>query len=113
MPAPGEKDRGALKAIDPKTGEVRWQFEHFSAPWAGALATAGGLVFAGDSEGSLIAFDSQTGKPLWHFSLGVPIYASPMTYLLDGKQYIAIPAGNVLMTFALPETGGAVKSSGK
>lgn len=112
MPAPGEKDRGALKAIDPRTGEVRWQFEHFSAPWAGTLATAGGLVFAGDSEGSVIAFDSQTGKPLWHFSLGVPIYASPMTYLLDGKQYVAIPAGNVLMTFALPETGGATKSSG-
>ncbi|MBZ5541397.1 MAG: PQQ-dependent dehydrogenase, methanol/ethanol family [Acidobacteriia bacterium] len=107
IPASGEKDRGALQAIDPKTGEVRWQFDHFSAPWAGTLATAGGLVFAGDVEGNLIAFDARAGKMLWHFPTGAALYASPMTYSVDGKQYVAIAAGSALLTFALPEPASA------
>ena len=105
VPAPAEKDHGSLKAIDPKTGEVKWQFEHFSASWAGALATAGGVVFTGDIEGNLIALDARGGKPLWHFQTGAAIYASPITYEVGGQQYVAIPAGNALITFALPETG--------
>ncbi|HYL10106.1 MAG TPA: PQQ-dependent dehydrogenase, methanol/ethanol family [Candidatus Acidoferrales bacterium] len=106
-PAANEKDWGALRAIDPRTGEIKWEFKHFSAPWAGTLATAGGLVFAGDIEGNLIAFDARTGKALWHFQTGSAIYASPMTFSVDGRQYVAIAAGNALLTFALPEEPGS------
>lgn len=102
-PVPGEKDWGALRAIDPRTGEIRWEFKYFSAPWGGALSTAGGLVFAGDTDGNLIALDATTGKDLWHFQTGSPIFASPMTYALEGRQYIVIPAGTALFAFALPE----------
>jgi alcohol dehydrogenase (cytochrome c) len=98
-----EKDWGALRAIDPATGQIKWEFKHHSAPWAGTLATAGGLVFAGDIEGNLIAFDAGNGKVLWHFQTGSSLYASPVTYSLDGRQYVAIASGQALVTFALPE----------
>ena len=103
QPAADEKQWGALRALDPRTGELKWEFKYFSAPWAGTLSTAGGLVFAGDMEGYILAVDAQTGTDLWHFQTGAPIVASPMTYLLDGKQHVAIPAGSTLITFALPD----------
>jgi alcohol dehydrogenase (cytochrome c) len=102
-----EKAWGALRAIDPFTGEVKWEFKHLSPPWAGTLSTAGGLVFTGDMEGYLIAFDARTGKDLWHFETGSPIFASPMTYAVDGKQYIAIASTGILITFALPQEPAA------
>ena len=108
-----EKDWGALRAIDPTTGEVKWEFKHHSAPWAGTLATAGELVFAGDIEGNLIAFDAHTGKALWHFETGSALYASPMTYSLNGRQYVAIASGQALVTFALPQRNGDEARSGK
>ena len=95
------KDRGFLTAIDPMTGETRWRFEYFAVSWAGVLSTAGGLVFSGDIAGNLIAFDAQTGKLLWHFPTGAGIFASPVTYALAGRQYVAIAAGNALIAFAL------------
>lgn len=98
-----EKDRGALRALDPLTGEVKWEFQYYSAPWAGTLSTAGGLVFSADMEGYLMAFDARTGKDLWQFQVGNPVYASPMTFALEGRQYIAIPSGAALFTFALFE----------
>ena len=66
------------------------------------LSTAAGLVFAGDMEGNIMAFDARTGKNLWHFQTGSSIYAAPTTYMLDGKQYLLIPSGTTLFTFALP-----------
>jgi len=98
-----EKPWGALRAIDPLTGQVKWEFKHVSPPWAGALSTAGGVVFTGDMEGYVIAFDARTGKDLWHFGTGSTIYASPMTYAVDGKQYVAIASGSALFAFALGE----------
>jgi alcohol dehydrogenase (cytochrome c) len=98
-----EKDWGALRALDPHTGEMKWEFRHHSAPWGGTLATAGGLVFAGDIEGNLIAVDARTGEDLWHFQTGAAIYAPPVTFMLDGKQYVAIAAGANLIAFGLPE----------
>ena len=103
IPAAKEKDWGAVRAIDPKTGDVRWEYKEFSAPWGGNLATAGHLVFTGDLDGYLIALDADTGKHLWHMQTGAAIYAAPITYQLNGKQYIAISAGTTLVTFALPE----------
>ena len=104
MQAAKEKDWGAVRAIDPRTGEVRWEYKEFSAPWAGNLSTAGHLVFTGDLDGYLIALDADTGKHLWHIQTGAAIYAAPITYQLDGKQYIAIASGSTLLTFALPDT---------
>jgi outer membrane protein assembly factor BamB len=59
-------------------------------------------LFAGTAEGNIIALESETGKPLWHFQAGGNIASAPMSYSVDGKQYIAMAAGNVLYSFALP-----------
>ncbi len=102
-PAKGEKTAGAMRALDPLTGEKKWEFPYFSPPWCGALSTAGGIVFGGDSEGNFIVFDARTGKDLWHMQLGAAIYSSPITYSVGGRQYVAIPAGAGLFAFALSE----------
>jgi len=102
-PPANQKDWGALRALDPLTGDVKWEFKMYSAGWGGVLTTAGGLVFTGDNEGNFMAFDAATGKNLWHFQTGSPIFAAPMSYELDGKQYIVIPAGSVLFAFGLPD----------
>ena len=103
VPAKGEKTSGAMRALDPLTGEKKWEFTYASPPWCGALSTAGGVVFGGDSEGNFIVFDARTGKDLWHIQLGAAIYSSPVTYSINGRQYVAIPAGGSLFAFALPE----------
>ena len=69
----------------------------------GLMATAGGVVFAATREGNLVALDAKTGAHLWHFQTGGNMAASPMSYAVDGRQYVAISAGNVLFSFALPE----------
>jgi alcohol dehydrogenase (cytochrome c) len=96
-----EPYRGFLKAIDPATGEIKWKFEHTSPTWSGALTTAGGLVFTGDAEGNFIALDAVTGKTLWHFQMGGAVYAAPMAFAVDGKEYVAIAAGSALYAFGL------------
>ena len=95
--------RGFLKAIDPATGEIKWKFEHTSPTWSGVLSTAGGLVFTGDAEGNFIAFDAISGKPLWHFQMGGAVYAAPIAFAVDGKEYVAIAAGSAIYAFALPQ----------
>jgi len=94
--------RGFLKAIDPATGEIKWKFEHTSPTWSGVLSTAGGLVFTGDAEGNFIALDAAAGKALWHFQMGGAVYAAPMAFAVDGKEYVAIAAGSAIYTFGLP-----------
>jgi alcohol dehydrogenase (cytochrome c) len=93
---------GALRAIDPKSGQVKWEFRHVSPTWSGVLSTAGGLLFTGDAEGNFIALDAASGKPLWHFQMGGAVYASPMAFAVDGKEYVAIAAGSSLYAFGLP-----------
>ena len=93
---------GALRAIDPNTGKVKWEWKHSSPTWAGVLSTAGGLVFTGDAEGNFIALGAASGKALWHFQCGSSVYASPMSFAIDGKQYVAVAAGSTLFTFGLP-----------
>jgi alcohol dehydrogenase (cytochrome c) len=107
VPAKGEKSRGAIEAIDPFTGEKKWKFQYTSPPNGGVLSTAGGIVFAGNSEGNFISFDAVSGRPLWHMQLGAAIYSSPITFAVDGKQYVVIPAGGALFAFALSKPGGA------
>jgi len=93
---------GRIVALDPKNGQTVWQFDMVSSPTAGLLATAGGLVFTGDAQGYLIAFDARSGKVLWRFQTGGTIIAPPISYALRGRQYIAVAAGETVMTFALP-----------
>jgi alcohol dehydrogenase (cytochrome c) len=97
-----EPYRGFLKAIDPTTGKIKWTFEHTSPTWSGVLSTAGGLVFTGDAEGNFIAVDAATGKPLWHFQMGGAVYAAPIAFAVDGKEYVAIAAGSAVYAFGLP-----------
>jgi alcohol dehydrogenase (cytochrome c) len=96
-----EPGGGRILALDPKTGDTVWRFDTVSTPTGGVLATAGGLVFAGDAEGYLIAFDARSGKVLWRFQTGGMIYAPPISYALEGRQYIAVAAGQTMVTFAL------------
>ena len=93
---------GALRALDPFTGTIKWEWKHPSPTWSGVLSTAGGVVFTGDAEGNFIALDAGSGKALWHFQCGASVYSSPMTYAVNGKQYVAVAAGSALFTFALP-----------
>ena len=68
------------------------------------LSTASGLVFAGDGDGNIMAFESKTGKNLWHYQLGVALRStSGTTYMLDGRQYLLVPSGATLTAFALPQ----------
>ncbi len=97
-----EPYRGFLKAIDPATGEIKWKFEHTSPTWSGVLSTAGGLVYTGDAEGNFIALDAASGKALWHFQMGGAVYAAPMAFAVDGKEYVAIAAGSAVYAFGLP-----------
>ncbi len=95
-------DYGALRAIDPSTGERTWELRYTSPSLAGVMSTASGLVFAGDNEGNFNAVDAKTGKPLWHYATGASIWgAAATTYMLDGKQYVLIPSGTTLVAFAL------------
>jgi alcohol dehydrogenase (cytochrome c) len=98
---PGVEPSGSIQALDPLTGEQRWEFPLHSPPWAGVLSTAGGLVFSGTSEGNFFALDAASGKPLWDFQTGAPVYAAPMSYEFEGRQYIAVAAGRSLMAFTI------------
>jgi outer membrane protein assembly factor BamB len=96
----------ALEAIDYKTGKIRWSHEYPSAApgglgGAGILTTAGKLLFTGDPAGNLIAYDPATGAILWHFRAGSNVSNGPMTYMLDGRQYLIAGAGDTLFAFAI------------
>jgi alcohol dehydrogenase (cytochrome c) len=84
---------GSFKAIDVATGAIKWEVQSRSPMVAGVLATGGGLVFTGDAEGFFTAYDAENGKDLWTFQCGSGHHASPITYVLDGKQYIAVCVG--------------------
>jgi len=95
---------GAVRALDALTGARKWDFPlQIGSPATGVLATGGGVVFASSNDGNLIALDSRTGRYLWHYYAGANIVASPMSYSVGGKQYVAIAAQSAIFTFALPE----------
>jgi alcohol dehydrogenase (cytochrome c) len=103
-PTPEDRGWGALRAIDPLTGERKWEVRHETPPWAGVLSTASGLVFSGNSEGVFFVVNARDGKELWRYQTGGPIYAAPTTYMIDRRQYVTIPAGQNLTSFALPSS---------
>ncbi len=98
---PGDNAYGAVKALDPVNGNIKWEFKLQSPPWSGLLSTAGGLVFGGSIEGNFFALDADTGKSTWQFQTGGQIISNPMTYSVDGQQRIVIAAGNSLIVFGL------------
>jgi alcohol dehydrogenase (cytochrome c) len=105
-PAPGEGFQKFLRAVDLRTGEVKLNVPQISRDQtasAGVLSTAAGLVFYGDNTGAFVAADAETGQTLWQFETNQVWKASPMTYMFDGKQYVAIAAGQGILSFALPE----------
>ena len=100
--------KSILKAIDYKTGKIRWSHP-YPAPGGGIynlLTTAGGLLFSGDPSRNLIAFDPANGKPLWHVRLGGVVNNGPITYMLDGRQYLLVAGGDSFYAFTLPATEG-------
>jgi alcohol dehydrogenase (cytochrome c) len=98
-----EGDVGHLRAVDPLTGKARWSVSFGAPANGGTLATAGNLVFTGDQLGRLIAFDARSGEELWSYKTASAIIAPPITYLLDGRQYVAVTSGVAAgMASALP-----------
>jgi alcohol dehydrogenase (cytochrome c) len=85
--------RGYLKAIDPLTGNAKWQEPTDIPRFSGVLSTAGGVVFSGQLTGELEAFDSDTGAKLWQFQTGSGIEGQPVTWQQDGVQYVAVTSG--------------------
>jgi alcohol dehydrogenase (cytochrome c) len=103
-PPPAPPPQQGIMAIDSATGSARWKFPLVQGSLsAGVLATQSGLVFASSGEGQLIALDAASGKPLWNFRAGLRINASPIAYEVDGQQYVAVSAGNMVYSFALPQ----------
>ncbi|HEU4694876.1 MAG TPA: PQQ-binding-like beta-propeller repeat protein, partial [Vicinamibacterales bacterium] len=107
----GKEERGVgtigsyLTAIDYKTGKIAWKRPYRTTLntglGAGLLTTAGGLLFAGDVSGNFVAYDPANGTPLWHTQLGANTTNAPQTYLVNGKQYVLVAAGDSLYAFAL------------
>src|SRR6516164_8581419 len=92
---------GVVRAFDPKTGDQKWEFKMNDITWAGVLTTASDLLFSGGREGYFYALDARNGNLLWKFTVGAPVVSGPMSYSVNGKQYIAVAAGSSLFAFAL------------
>ena len=101
---------GSLKAVDPKTGEVKWEYKNAAPLWGGVLTTAGNLVFTGNPEGYLMAFDAKTGEQVYRFQTGSGIVSSPITWEQGGEQYLTVVSG---WGGAVPLWGGDVAKTVK
>ncbi len=96
---------GSLKAIDPVSGEIKWEYKNPSPLWGGVLTTAGNLVFIGNPEGYLLALNAKTGEVVYKFNTGSGIVSSPVTWEQDGEQYVSVVSG---WGGAIPLWGGEV-----
>ena len=99
----GEDDKKSIVAVESATGTVKWRRELHGNPLGGMLSTASDLVFYGDNSGNLVALDAHTGEPVWHFQTGSQITAPPISFEFEGKQYVVVAAGNVVLAFTLTE----------
>jgi alcohol dehydrogenase (cytochrome c) len=103
---PDDPPRKVLRAMSVDTGKVAWELPLIGYPeknYSGVLGTAGGLVFFGETSGGFAAVDAKDGRYLWHFEADQPWKASPMTYMVNGRQYIAIASGPNIISFALAD----------
>jgi alcohol dehydrogenase (cytochrome c) len=97
----GDDAAGAIRALDVMTGRQQWEFMLHSPPWAGVMATAGGLVFGGSNAGNIFALDAGTGKSLWDFQSGGEVVTNPISFAVDGKQRIVTTGGGTMFVFGL------------
>jgi PQQ-dependent dehydrogenase (methanol/ethanol family) len=104
-----------LRAVDIETGAVKWEIAQpgplVLKTWSGVVCTASGLIFYADPNGAFVAVDEKTGKMLWHYDTNVGMKGPPMTYEVDGKQYVAVTAGSTLLSFALPSQNANERST--
>lgn len=99
--------RSYIQAIDYQSGKIRWRHEVGEGDGAGVLTTDAGLTFTGDSTGNILALSTADGKTLWHAQTGAPMQTSPITYELDGRQYVLSGSGGVMFAWALPVLAAA------
>jgi len=92
---------GVVRAYDPATLEPKWEFKMADITWAGVLTTASDLVFSGGKEGYFFALDARSGQLLWKAALGGQVNSGPMSYAVNGRQYVSVAAGSALFSFAL------------
>lgn len=98
---PMDAFHSSIRAIDPATAEIQWEFPIMPRSSAGITTTAGGLVFTGSADGYFFALNAETGEELWNISLGRRVHSAPITFEAEGKQYVSIASGNVVYTFGL------------
>ena len=120
--APGGIQDGPFVALDVETGKIAWQYKTAQPLIGGVLATAGNLVFMGEGDGWLDAFNAKSGDRVWRYNLGAGVNAPPITYQVNGEQYLAVAAGgnfqlgysygDTLAIFKLPSAGGGARSAG-
>jgi outer membrane protein assembly factor BamB len=96
-----EAGYGAVRALNPRTGEKVWDYRMTDVSESGLLTTAANVLFSGNREGHFFALDATNGKLLWKRYLGGQVMASPITYMVDGRQFVTIASGQALFTFAL------------
>jgi alcohol dehydrogenase (cytochrome c) len=94
---------GAIRALDPKTGEKKWDFKMVNYTESGVLSTGSDLVFGGGMDGNFVALDALTGELLWHVYLGGPNASGPVSYAVNGKQYIVGTGEGTMYVFSLPD----------
>jgi alcohol dehydrogenase (cytochrome c) len=100
--ATGNDEYSAIIAMDPQTGDKKWSFRlGANSTEGGVLTTASNVLFAGGRDGQFVALDARDGKLMWETNLGPSVAAGPMTYTVNGKQYLSIQAGSALYTFTL------------
>jgi alcohol dehydrogenase (cytochrome c) len=107
---PREPGKFYMRAFDPRTGRRVWEYPMTGKAemWAGTVSTASGVLFFGDDDGQMVAVESKTGRHLWHFNTGQNLTASPITYAVGGKQYLAIATKTDIMAFGLFEPAVSV-----
>jgi alcohol dehydrogenase (cytochrome c) len=98
----GDDAWGAIRALDATNGQLKWEFKLLTPGWTSVLSTAGGLVFGGTEEGNFLALDADSGKLLWDTQLGGAVRGIPISFSVDGKQYVAIGSGFTLFVLGLP-----------
>ena len=101
---PDEHAQKTLLAFSVQEKKIVWRYLQVGNgdSWGGTLTTAAGLVFFGDDAGFFEAVDAQNGRALWHFNTGQTMHASPMSYMVDGVQYVTVAAGSDVFSFSLP-----------
>ena len=100
---PIENYHSAVRAINPATGDVQWEYPIAPRSTSGLMSTAGDLVFGGTVDGYFFAIDAVSGEELWHITVGARVHSAPISYAVDGQQYVSIAAGNVVFTFGLAD----------